>query len=124
MAVIVAPIYLFGVWTEPFRRDGHYLYDRHGQQVDHDFLPVELRRRLDGQLCPVDPLQREGKARHHCVQQWTAIAFWDQTGDTRRNSNSAFLAPGVWSFEEMLDSARLAFPQIFKRFTFGIVEAA
>lgn len=51
----------------------------------------------------------------HQKKGWTAIGFWDRTGDNRGNSNSNFIVEGTYSFEDMCHLAEQAFPAIWKR---------
>jgi len=69
----------------------------------------------DGTLCPDGP-QRQGLAKLHHKDGWTAIGFWDRTGDTRGNSNSNFIARGTHTFDEMVKLAAEAYPLLWKRF--------
>jgi hypothetical protein len=78
--------------------------------------------KIDGSLAPDAIGQIEGLALLHHKDGWTAVAFWDRTGDHRGGSNSVFLAKGEFTFDEMLDLAREAFPEIMKTFKFKIVE--
>lgn len=68
----------------------------------------------DGTLAPEGP-QAQGAAVLHQKDGWTAIGFWDRTGDTRGNSNSNFLVEGTYTFEEMCQLAQEAFPAIWHR---------
>lgn len=53
--------------------------------------------------------------RCHLVQKdgWTLIAFWDNTIDKRGKSNAAFVAKGLFTFDEILEKAETAFPHYF-----------
>jgi hypothetical protein len=53
---------------------------------------------------------------------WTAIAFWDRSLDKRPGSSSAFILEGTHSFEDMLETAREKFADIFARLTFEITK--
>lgn len=124
----------FGYW---YPGGGHMLCKPSGYSEREDTLPQELRR-LDGPFAG-DPAkikgyydgvhgkqtvphwdtndQEQGLGRLHHVAGWTVLAFWDRSGDTRGSSNSAFLAEGELSFEEMRDLAQEHFPSIWTRIT-------
>ena len=77
---------------------------------------------LDGALAPEEREQKQGQALLHRRNGWTAISFWDRTGDSRMGSNSAFLAKGDYTFAEMINLASAAFPEIMASFKFPVVE--
>ena len=68
----------------------------------------------DGTLCPEGP-QAQGAVILHQKEGWTAIGFWDRTGDDRGNSNSNFIVQGTYTFEEMCQLAQEAYPALWKR---------
>jgi len=82
---------------------------------------------LDSGLAPEIPgkNQPEGICAIHFEGSWTAMAFWDRTGDKRFNSNSVVLAEGEYTFDEMVDKFRTEFSEIYERVTakFELVEA-
>ena len=80
------------------------------------------RHSIDGSLAPAGREQKQGQALLHRKNGWTAISFWDRTGDSRMGSNSAFLAKGDYTFAEMINLASAAFPEIMASFKFPIVE--
>ena len=108
-------MYYFGCPVVP----GHYLYATTGAKIYKHKLPWKYCS-LDSTLCPTDPKQPEGLAWLHHKDGWTAISFWDRSGDSRRNSNSAFLTEGTYTFTEMLDISKIQFPDIWARFTFEV----
>lgn len=65
----------------------------------------------------------QGVAALHHRDGWTALSFWDRTGDSRPNSNSTFVVEGILAFDEVVAVAREHFPQLFARFTFEIAPA-
>lgn len=77
---------------------------------------------VDGRLQPDGP-QREGVALVHHKDGWTALAFWDRSVDRRGGSSSTFLCEGTYAFDEMVEKARAAFPAIWARYRFPVVEA-
>ena len=118
-------VYYFGCIGEA----GHFLWSpedrfRHTETYYHQ----PWGNRLDGCLCPDCGYQgliaqNEGEAFLHHKDEWTAVAFWDRTGDERRNSNSAFIAEGTFTFDEMVTAAKAQWPKVWNRFTFEVVEA-
>lgn len=109
------------------RESGHYMWDARGRKSYHD-IPQPWGYSIDGKLCPPgDPWakngQPQGSAALHHKDGWTALAFWDRTVDSRPGSNSAFLADETLTFEQLLERAKEAFPQVFARFTFNVVPA-
>lgn len=64
----------------------------------------------------------QGRARMHWFEGWSILAFWDRTGDHRGGSMSCFLASEILSFDELVAAAREAYPTIWKRFTFDVVD--
>jgi hypothetical protein len=117
----MSKIYYFGCVND---RDGHDMYNHHlrSNKETHYFLRNgPWGYEIDGGLCPlINKRQVEGIADIHQKDGWTAIAFWDRTGDSRSNSNSAFIVEGEFEFGEMLAMAKKTFPQLFERFKFEI----
>jgi hypothetical protein len=121
-------VYYFGCHQYP----GHYMH-RVGMSLDWEFLERNpWGTSVDGGLCPgVNEKgeawrvqnQIEGAATLHHKDGWTALSFWDRSIDKRNACNSAFLAEGTHTFDEMLVIAREHFPTVMARFTFPIVPA-
>lgn len=108
---------------------GHFLYEPRkfeGQPV-HQLVrypgnnPWGLL--IDGGLCPNASTRNElppedqpvNRAKLHRKDGWTAIAWWDRTGDKRPNSNSVFMAEGEHDFASMLTLFRQKFEFIAAR---------
>ncbi len=105
---------------------GHHLYDHTMTRVWGSRTPYGFpcrRTALDGAFLPRAPRQIEGLASLWHVQGWTILCFWDRSGDSRSNSNSAFVLEGHHNFDESVAIASTTFPQIWKRMTFEIEEA-
>jgi hypothetical protein len=112
--------------------DGHHLIDKDGDKFHGGgkvFTPWGSYP--DGTLCPdglilkkngEEYMQPEGKALLHQKDGWTALGFWDRSGDHRFNSNSNFLVRGTYTFDEMLALAKDQFPGIFAAIKFPITE--
>lgn len=103
---------------------GHYLHSRSGT-VEYEKSP--WGRHLDTGILvsgadkyarpDTTPTQNYTVARK---DGWTAIAFWDRSGDSRPNSNSAFLIAADVSDKELLAMARAQWPYIFARAGFPL----
>ena len=133
---MTAPIYFFGdARLDPRRADqgGHFLYRPNeatgwvtnaiAEEPVVPWTPRELNRLAedpalvdrDGYTRNED--QHEGIVRVQRRNGWTAIAFWDRTGDERLNCVSVFLGPRDLSAAEVTHLAAEAFPQIWSRIT-------
>lgn len=88
---------------------------------------------LDGKLCWNSPRgerdqyarrdENEGRAFRTSHGGWTAVAFWDRSqGDPRGACNTAFLARGDLTFSQVIRAAKHAWPEVWARFTFPVVE--
>jgi hypothetical protein len=104
---------------------GHYFHDermRHRWEAEQ-IVPWGFK--VDGGLAPTIGYRQEapqGHAALHHKAGWTALSFWDRSGDSRGNSSSTFLFEDTLTFDEALAEARERFPALFKRFPFEIVE--
>jgi hypothetical protein len=122
--------YYFGVW--PGQKAGHFMHNIWGQHV-HPALPWEV---IDGVLQPGAEKKRhphdfvpieeqvEGLAHIHYKDGWTALSFWDRSGDSRGGSNSNFFFKGTYTFEQMVDLAKECFHTVWARFPFKVVVGA
>ena len=108
---------------------GHYLYRRGGRHVDYTACPWGtnldtglLISRKDKYARPdTEPTENYTVARK---DGWTAISFWDRSGDSRPGSNSAFLVAADVSDKELLALAKAQWPDIFSRGRFPLNKAA
>lgn len=99
---------------------GHGLYNSRGHHIHYaDGMPWTVKQ-LDCGLLSASYGQRQGDAALVQTHGWTALSFWDRTVDGRGNSNSAFVARGLFTLEEMKALARAAFPDIFSRLNFEL----
>ncbi len=90
---------------------GHYM---HTPDLRHDWEFMRTNpwgNKIDGGLVP----KREGRFAITRKDGWTALAFVDNTVDSRPGSNSAFLAEGDFDLDQMLAIAKEQFPAIWKR---------
>jgi hypothetical protein len=110
---------------------GHHLYDESYRTVygrdrgwadwgcgPFDALDAALAPRPSGRYSEAP----QGHAALHHRDGWTAISFWDRSGDSRGNSNSTFIFNAELTFDEALAEAHERFPALFERFPFEIVE--
>ncbi len=122
-------VYFFGVWDK--NRLGHYLHGEHGLLYDREREAAErmltkIWPAQDGTLCPgTGNAQVQGAAKIHQKGGWTAIGFWDRSGDKRGNSNAVFFMKGIGdsalpSFTSVMQAAKARYPQLFERFDFEI----
>jgi hypothetical protein len=112
-----------GVWGH--REAGHYAYSPSGRSGGRYGDPIGPWKHVDGTLAPMDGYRREAPQGHavlHHKDGWTALSFWDRSGDSRGNSNSNFFFDATLTFEEALAAARERFPDLFARFPFEVVE--
>lgn len=122
-------VYYFGC-AKPFASDGHQLYWRPFYSLSRtemvtNKVPWTLAD-LDGSLAPIkNPWTNDSYKRQECSQGitsvtykngWTALSFWDRTGDERGASNSSFLIDRIVDFKEGIELAQASWPQLFKRF--------
>ncbi len=56
-----------------------------------------------------------GLCSEHHLNGWTAISFWDRSGDSRGGSNTSFLCHAQITAAELLALAREQWPQVFSR---------
>lgn len=101
---------------------GHKLYGLNESWISFKERDAVPWKDLDGGLVPrlQSGRQVEGIAQLHHKDGWTALAFWDRTGDSRGNSNSVFVLEGIWTFDQALARAKELFPASFERFDFEI----
>lgn len=129
-------MFYFGPWDSP----GHYVCDENGYSVAREverILPwghrEENQHHLDCCLQPGCYKDRDGSIEHlgpqiegqavlHHLNGWTAIGFWDRTIDTRPNSNSAYMAEGTFTFDEMVEMAKTRFAERWNKMRFKVVQ--
>jgi hypothetical protein len=127
--VSIERVFYFGCYGDP----GHGFWEpgmHRAYRAEH-WVPWGMK--VDGGLAPRvtepgrEPSRRDqecaqGVAALHHKDGWTALSFWDRTGDSRGNSSSTFLVErDSATFDEMLTMAGERFPQIIDRLTFQIV---
>lgn len=102
----------FGCWDN---NTGHCLFQSKYNKPSMASIPW---KNIDGGLCPGS--RKEGIAKIHHCEGWTALAFWDYSIDQRAGSNSVFLAEGTHNFDKMINLTKERFPNIIERFHFKI----
>jgi hypothetical protein len=108
-------VYFFGCLEgidEDHTEAGHYWRTPDLHSMRRPETPFGSK--VDGSLCPEGP-QYQGVAKLTQKDGWTAMGFWDRTGDSRGNSNSNFIVQGTYTFDEMVKLAQEAYPLIWKR---------
>jgi hypothetical protein len=86
-------------------------------------------RELDGALAvapdivvygtiPCDE-QPQGRCCLHHKDGWTALSFWDRTGDVRHGSSSTIVARGTFGIAEMLERFKTELPRLWERVNGG-----
>jgi len=101
--------YYFGCWNTP----GHHLHTPNGTTTKQagPYTP----QTIDTKYPPQNTNQNEHQTTLTHTQNWTILAMWDRTIDTRQNSNAAFLTQGTHTTEQMWQNAHTNYPQITKR---------
>jgi len=117
----VSPRVLFyGCWGD---RPGHFLHASTGQRVDERSVPWRslylVPGARDGEMTPRHE-QDEGRAELHHLDGWTAVGWWDRSGDRRHGSVAVFFVRGTIGAASALSAARAAFPHVFARMTYPI----
>jgi len=105
------------------REAGHFLWKSDDWQEYNppaDFPVPEGA--LDSYFLPPKLPQTEGRAVVWASAKWTILAFWDRSVDTRGGCNSAFIIEGRHDFDSAVAAAKSAFPKVWARFKFAVVE--
>lgn len=115
--------FYFGCWD----RLGHFLFDVHGRTRREGTLPADfpvMTHALDGAMLGYDRQQVEGRAYVAHVRGWTILSFWDRSVDKRYACSSNFILRGTLGFDAAVAKARAAFPQVWQRYKFEVVDAS
>ncbi len=97
---------------------GHYVQDMNGRRegrLRSTNPNAHFLINHDGQLTPKDSYKPYQAILHH-FPQFSVLAFWDNTVDSRPGSNSMFLLPPGISEQEALNMSAQSFPHIWQRF--------
>lgn len=76
--------------------------------------------RLDGGLLECVPDNPNGKWHEFQKDGWSAVAFWDRSGDKRGASNTAFIVHDEMDGKSILELAAVQWPEVFARPGFPI----
>lgn len=80
-------VFYFGCWNEP----GHYLWKPNGTRV-RKVGPFDVAH-LDGFFTPASESNLAPTITY--IKDWTVMAMWDRSVDTRPGSNAAFIVEGI-----------------------------
>lgn len=103
---------------------GHRLVGIDGQWVGNSgegSMPFNWRK-LDGGFIPDTNKWNNGQAALTVVDNHTILSFPDNSVDSRPASHSTFIAGGIFEFNEMVELAKEAFGQVWKRYEFDVVD--
>lgn len=104
-------VWCFGCIGQP----GHYLR-RPNRRLCFDGKAQPWGWDLDGGLCEGEKRQRtDGTTWEHHKDGWSAVAFWDQSGDERGASCTVFLVQAEASRDQILEAARIQWPEVWNR---------
>lgn len=107
-------VLFFGCYGSP----GHGLNSPRTGYLRYDSTP--WGNKLDGGLLTDDYYKEAhkgvlGAVKVHHKDGWTAIAFWDRSGDSRGGSNTAFLVAAHMTGEELFELARQQWAKVCTR---------
>jgi hypothetical protein len=117
-----ATAFFFGVW--PGTAFGHLLATETGRVVTLPearavrlpWAPSRLHRLAPSSAATLGAgREPEGAAALYAEGGWTALGFWDRTGDERAGSCTVLVLAGTYAFCEVLGHGREVFPALFAR---------
>jgi hypothetical protein len=130
-------MFYFGPWG--YGHGGHFLYDEEGNLLGgvrerpqgfpwNEWSPMNG---VDNQLQPgcvpsggrfvhSPEAEKEGEALLHYKAGWTALSFWDRSVDSRPGCNSTYFAEGMFTFEQMVEMAKVRFRKRWSLMKFEI----
>lgn len=108
----------FGPLTEP----GHGFFDYKGQPLAFNSVNQPWGTKIDGGLNGGETMGKQGQARIHHKDGWTAMSFWDSSVDTRPGCSSVYLKTGLHTFDEMVGLAMKYFPERWAKMGFEVRE--
>lgn len=97
---------------------GHSLHCKSGPHLRIDETP--WGNNLDTGLLSHVADRPDGQYVTAIFKGWTAVSFWDRSGDSRPGSNSAFVIHAEMEPEKLLAFARLQWPEVFRRLPFQL----
>lgn len=86
-----------------------------GKSLSYYKRPDPFGPSLDSGYAPADSKQIEFRCKLTQKNGWTIIAFWDRTVDHRGQSNAAFVAEGLHTFDSIMELAEAKFPELFRK---------
>lgn len=94
-----------------------------GADLDGVYPPAKRGTYRNGNMKIIKEAAQGAAALHHLTRNeidWTILAFWDRSGDSRSGSNTAFILEGTHDYPAALKLAKETFPELFERFTFHV----
>lgn len=88
---------------------GHHLRSRRGPDPQWNSTP--WRGNIDGGILEKTRDQSNGRAVYDNKGGWSAVAFWDNSVDTRPGSHSTFLVREILAPEVVLELAKQQWPE-------------
>lgn len=112
--------YYYGVWVGD--ESGHGLCSQDGRTVINNESPWTIKELDTNWLHDEIGGQRQPEGIATLIHEigWTALAFWDRSGDDRFKSRSVFVAQGTMTFAKIMVLFSKQFPEIVARPTFII----
>lgn len=102
-------LYYFGCWKDK----GHFFYTPDGSRIK---IVGPFEYNIDTVYPPkTESYEDESVASLNLVDGWTVLAMWDRSVDKRHQSNSAFIAKGELTVNEMWLLVKEHYPHIFNR---------
>ena len=102
-------------------QSGHYLWRTPREKAGSVDATRWTRTGIDSGFAPPDS-DEQGRALRHYVHGHTIVSFWDRSVDKRGACNSSFIMRGDHSFATVVAAARVAYPQVWARFPFEVIE--
>lgn len=102
-------------------QSGHYLWRTPREKAGSVEEMRWTRTGIDSGFAPPDS-DEQGRALRHYVHGHTIVSFWDRSVDKRGACNSSFIMRGDHSFATVVAAARVAYPQVWARFPFEVIE--
>lgn len=108
-------------------RSGHFWCDPDGNNIISytDYLPAKwCAPHIDSGFAPRTATgeAKEGVGRVTLLRGWSVLAWWDRSQDSRPGSNSALVAHGRFSFDEMVAMGLESYPWVFARLRVNLRE--
>jgi len=93
---------------------GHYWYGPENRSLGyHGPRGCPWPKHVDAVLAPQPDVVGNAALVHG--SGWTALSWWDRSGDSRPNSNTTLVAEGIFTVAEMLMLGRERYPALMAR---------